>query len=166
MRSFWFVTVFLGLGFNSFADEFGQQVPIYLDDEGPRFSVLYAYDFDEAWMINFSLWAGDIAQNHRMTSLAWRLFDTSSDQFINRWTTVIDHGSAMSYPGTLAFALDLEDKTEILRAIGALRSLKLVLSVDQSLVLPRATHYIDLGSYCGPFPGRFINLTEGSLGCD
>lgn len=166
MKSFILGLVFLGLAQNSFAEDFGKQVSIYSDNTGPQFSTIFAYDQDKAWILTMSLWGGDLLPNHTMKTLAWRLFDADSGQYINQWTVAVENSSPVMYPGTMAFSWALKNESEVMAAIQALKNLKVILSVDQDLSAPVPTHFIDLGLYCQSNPDNFRNLTMGSSGCN
>lgn len=166
MKKFFLVALVLGFTQPAFANDLGRQVNIFSDNAGPRFSTVFAYDTDTVWTMTLSLWGRDLAPDMSMKSLAWRLLDSRTGQFINQWTTTVNNPSPVMYPGTIAFSWDLRQaRNEVMAAIHALPNLKVLLSVNGDLAAPTATHFIDLGAYCSSNPGNFINLTTGGSGC-
>jgi|GEM_PF-5412602 len=157
--------IILGFSQIAFAAEFGKQVDIYSDNSGPQFSTIFANDTDKVWNVTFSIWGGDLLPNFSMKTLAWRLWDTNAKKYINKWIIAEDHPAPVMYPGTMSYSWELQLEDEVFAAIHSLPNLKLVLSVDQDLSEPVATHYIDLGSYCKSNPKNFVNLTTGGSGC-
>lgn len=147
------------------AEDLGKPVKIYRDARGPQFGSQYAYDSDKFWSLTVSLWAGDLLPDFQMKTLAWRLFDSSTQKYVNHWTTAVNHQSSIMYPGSMVYSWILVDENETRDAIKSLPNLKVVLSVDRDLAAPVPTHFIDLGSYCLTDPKHFMNLTSGSSGC-
>ena len=157
--------MFLGFSQVSNAADFGKEVKIFRDRVAPQFGSQYAYDEDKFLLITFSVWGGDLSPTASFKSLAWRLFDSASGNWINAWTTAVNQSSEVIYPGAMAHSWALDRESEVLSAIKALPNLKIVLSVDGNLASPEPTHFIDLGSYCLTNPGHFMNLTSGQQGC-
>lgn len=149
----------------AFADSLGKKVEIYAEGSGPRFSTLFSYDADKMWMLTMTLWGRDLAPDNVMRTLAWRLYDSKSRQFIGPWKNAVNNSEPTLYPGTLAFSLGLIDELEIVEAIKGLPTLKVVIAVDQNLAAPVPTHYVDLGSLCGTNPQNFVDLSSGGTGC-
>lgn len=160
---------FIVLSFVSSAfaqQDLGQQIQVYVENKAPKISTIFAADQDKFWVVTLSLWASDLKSDFNITTLSWNVYDSKSEQYIQSWKTLIENSAPTIYPGTLAFTLNLENESEILTAIKNQKSLKLILSVDQDLAAPIATHFVDIGAYCTTHPENFMNLTTGQAGCE
>ena len=157
--------VLCGISQAVLAEDFGKQVAFYQDKKQPQFGVIYSNDTDVMVVMNLTLWAGDLMPTHKMKSLAWRLYDSGTNQYVNAWTVESRGSGDTFYPGTIAFSWSIKDKNEAISTMKSLSKLKVLFSVDGNLSAPTPTHFIDLGSYCTSNPDNFINLTSSHNGC-
>ena len=146
-------------------ENLGKEIRVYSGDGSFHFAEQFWHDGPNSQGIaqTVSFVANDLTAGEQLTSLYYRLYDSTSERFITPWTA--EAGGIPKPHPFITVTVGCSSPAIVPSILKSLSSIRLVLSVNKPITSPEPTHFLDVKSLCVTNPEQFLDLSTGSQGC-